>query len=115
MTYYEKHKDLIHERYDSKSPSSAQLKYDSKSPSSAQLRYLENKDKVKEYNQQYNADHKVERKMRSRKHMEAVYEERGKPPRIYQLKATTRKPKQPPIEYYKPTNPGPINLITFKF
>ena len=103
MTYYEKHKDLIHERYDSKSPSSAQL------------RYLENKDKVKEYNQQYNADHKVERKMRSRKHMEAVYEERGKPPRIYQLKATARKPKQPPIEYYKPTNPGPINLITFKF
>ena len=91
MTYYEKHKNLIHERY------------------------LENKDKVKDYNKQYNAEHKEDRKMRSRKHMEAVYEDRGKPPRIYNQKATIRKPKRPPMEYYKPTNPGPINLVSFKF
>ena len=75
-------------------------------------RYQKNLEKVREYNRQYNAEHKQERRERSAKHMDAVYEERGQPPRRYYKKSGPRKPQVKP---YEPTNKGPVNLVTFTF
>ena len=41
-------------------------------------------------------------------------DKKKKPTIKYKDKTTKQKPKQQ-IEYYKPTNPGPINLVSFKF
>ena len=75
-------------------------------------RYQKNLEKVREYNRQYNAEHRDERRERSAKHMDAVYEERGQPPRRYYKKSGPRKPLVKP---YEPTYKGPVNLVTFTF
>ena len=63
MTYYEENKEQFRERYQ------------------------KNLEKVRQYNRQYNAEHRDERRERSAKHMDAVYEERGQPPRRYYKKS----------------------------
>ncbi len=75
-------------------------------------RYQKNLEKVREYNRQYNAEHKEERRQRSAKHMDAIYEERQKPPRRYKKSGLHKKETIVP---YEPTVKGPVNLVTFTF
>ena len=58
------------------------------------------------------AEHKEERRQRSAKHMDAVYEERQKPPRRYKKSGLHKKDTIVP---YEPTVKGPVNLVTFTF